>query len=148
MTIDMSHGPLARYVNLRVARAPGMPGTFSLPSQVRDPDMHHGTCVTHVPSCMMGSLSIEVGSGENVPGIPGACATRNFTYLVRGPLWNEQSVMTSSPEHKHARHGPMCEDRHFVHHLWFMISRKNKILYVLSWWFLCANSSVASQLGK
>ena len=25
--------------------------------------------------------------GENVPGIPGACATCNFTYLVRGP-WN------------------------------------------------------------
>ena len=24
--------------------------------------------------------------GENVPGIPGACATRNFTYLVRGTL--------------------------------------------------------------
>ena len=23
--------------------------------------------------------------GENVPSIPGACATRNFTYLVRGP---------------------------------------------------------------
>ena len=22
---------------------------------------------------------------ENVPGIPGACATRNFTYLVKGP---------------------------------------------------------------
>ena len=29
--------------------------------------------------------SFEVGGGENVPGIPGACATRNFTYLVRGP---------------------------------------------------------------
>ena len=24
----------------------------------------------------------------NVPGIPGACATRNFTYLVRGPYWD------------------------------------------------------------
>ena len=24
-------------------------------------------------------------AGENVPGIPGACATCNFTYLVRGP---------------------------------------------------------------
>ena len=26
-----------------------------------------------------------------VPGIPGACATRNFTYLVRGPCNNLQS---------------------------------------------------------
>ena len=50
---------------------------------VNDPGMHHGTCVTHVPWCMSGSLTC--GGGENVPGIPGACATRNFTYLVRGP---------------------------------------------------------------
>ena len=27
----------------------------------------------------------EVGGGENVPGIHGACATRNSTYLVGGP---------------------------------------------------------------
>ena len=46
---------------------------------VSDPGMHHGTCVTHVPWCMSGSLTR--GGGENVPGIPGACAARNFTYL-------------------------------------------------------------------
>ena len=34
-----------------------MPGTFSPPQLVRDPDMHHGTCVTHVPWCMTGSLT-------------------------------------------------------------------------------------------
>ena len=50
---------------------------------VSDPGMHHGTCVTHVPWCMSGSLTC--GDGENVPGIPGACATHNFTYLARGP---------------------------------------------------------------
>ena len=50
---------------------------------VSDPDMHHGTCVTHVPWCMSGSLNR--GGGENVPGIPGAYATHNITYLVRGP---------------------------------------------------------------
>ena len=43
------HGPLARYAKLRVAHAPGMPGTFSPPPRVSKPDMHHGTCVTHVP---------------------------------------------------------------------------------------------------
>ena len=37
-----------------------------------DPGMHHGTCVTHVPWCM--SRSLTCGDGENVPGIPGACA--------------------------------------------------------------------------
>ena len=54
------NGPLARYVNLRVAHAPGIPGipgTFSPPPRVSDPDMHHGTCVTHVPWCMSGSLT-------------------------------------------------------------------------------------------
>ena len=39
---------------------------------VSDPGMHHGTCVTHVPWCMSGSLTCV--DGENVPGIPGACA--------------------------------------------------------------------------
>ena len=50
------HGPLTTYVKLRVAHAPGMPGAFSPTPWVSDPDMHHGTCVTHVPWCMPGSL--------------------------------------------------------------------------------------------
>ena len=50
---------------------------------VSDPDMHHGACATHVPWCMSGSLT-RVGR-ENVPGIHGTCATRNFMYLARGP---------------------------------------------------------------
>ena len=45
--------------------------------------MHQGTCVTHMPWCMSGSLTSA--GGENVPGIPRACATRNVTYLARGP---------------------------------------------------------------
>ena len=57
------------------------------------PGMHRGTCVTHVPWYMSGSLTH--GGGENVPDIPGACATRNFTYLVRGPLTYNFTVMQS-----------------------------------------------------
>ena len=34
-------------------------------------------------------------SGENVPGIPGACATRNVTYLVRGP-WHTRLQLNQS----------------------------------------------------
>ena len=49
---------------------------------VSDPGMHHDTCATHVAWCLSGSLTR--GGGENVTDIPGACATRNFTYLVRG----------------------------------------------------------------
>ena len=46
---------------------------------VSNPSMKHSTCVTHVPWCMSGSLNRDVR--ENVPG---ACATNNFMYLVRG----------------------------------------------------------------
>ena len=84
------HGPLTRYVKLRVAHAPGMPETFLRHRLQRKPlvshhDMHHNTCVTHVPWCTLGSLT-HCG-GENFSDIPGACATRNFSNLVRGP-WN------------------------------------------------------------
>ena len=48
---------------------------------VSDPGMHHGTCVTHVPWCMSGSLTC--GDGENVPGIPRACAPRTLR------IWQE-----------------------------------------------------------
>ena len=69
-------------------RMHGNAGTFSPPRLqrkplVRDPGMHHGTCVTHVPWCMSGSLTR--GGGENVPNITGAFATRDFTYLARDP---------------------------------------------------------------
>ena len=85
------YGPLTRYIKLRDAPALGMPGTF--PSTraplVSDPDMHHGTCVTHVPCCGPGSLTNGVlwsrWRNKNVPGIPGACATRNYAHLIS--LW-------------------------------------------------------------
>ena len=41
--VSSVHGPHARYVKLRVAHAPGMPGTFSPPPRVSDPEMHHDT---------------------------------------------------------------------------------------------------------
>ena len=71
---------------------------------VRDPGMHHGTCVTHVLWCMSGSLTRS--GGENVPGITGACANRNFTYLAKRPqnttfhdwstrLWGMVNIMAT-----------------------------------------------------
>ena len=51
---------------------------------VSDPGMHHGTCVTHVPWCMSGSLTRD-GEG-NVTNIPGACATRNMR------LWSQSTL--------------------------------------------------------
>ena len=88
-----THGPLARYVKLQVRmrresreRFPRHWLQSKKKTLVSDPGTHHGTCVTHVPWCMSGSLTR--GGGENVPGIPGACATHDFTYLARDPCIN------------------------------------------------------------
>ena len=59
------------------------------------PGMHHGTCVTHVPWCMSGSVTRH--GGENVPGIPGACATLNFTYLARGSWLADPNIVWGIP---------------------------------------------------
>ena len=57
-------------------------------------------CLLMIPTCITARLSrtcrdvcrdrllavsFDIDGGENVPGIPGACATHNFTYLVGGP---------------------------------------------------------------
>ena len=82
------HGPLTRYVKLglwmrRECRECFPRHRLQREPLVNDPGMNHDTCVTYVPWCMSGSLTR--GGGENVPGIPGACTTRNFAYLVRSP---------------------------------------------------------------
>ena len=58
---------------------------------VSDPGMHHGTCVTHVPWCIPGSLTC--GHGENVPGNPDACAHA----ILR--IWQEAHATISTRPH-------------------------------------------------
>ena len=89
---------------------------------VSDPGVHHRTCVTHVPWCMSGSLTH--GGGENVLGIPGACATRNFTYLARGPC--HDVTMTDS----HYSHN--CKQNYFNIHICFESSFKIRHMTVIS----------------
>ena len=63
---------------------------------VSDPGMHHSTCVRHVPWCMSGSLNC--GDGENVPGIPGACAPAILRIWqeahVAHPLWWDMGYLS------------------------------------------------------
>ena len=72
------HGPSSQIRKIAGCACAGNAGNvfprrrFQRKPLVSDPEMHHGTCVTHVPWCMSGSLTR--GDGENVPGIPGACA--------------------------------------------------------------------------
>ena len=70
---------------------------FPATPRVSDPGMHHGTCVTHVPWCMPGSLTsafLWIRWRGKRPDIPGACAIRKFTYLVRGPLRRGEQIQT------------------------------------------------------
>ena len=62
---------------------------------VSDPCMHHGTCVTYVPRCIQGSLTCD--GGENVSGIPAACATHNFAYLARGQWTVNCGTLQTAP---------------------------------------------------
>ena len=54
--------------------------------------MHAGIANSRFP--------LNLAAGENVPGIPGACATHKFTYLVRGPwrLGRSHVRVTQLPE--------------------------------------------------
>ena len=54
---------------------------------VSDPVKPHGTCRD---SCRD---RLTRGGVENVPGIPGACATHKFTYLARGPLASYSGIL-------------------------------------------------------
>ena len=73
------HGPFTRYVKLRTAHAPGMPGIFSQTPRVSDPDMHHGTCVTYLTWCMPESLTSGFLWSRWREKNIGACETRTFT---------------------------------------------------------------------
>ena len=58
---DMGLLPDAQKLRVAHAHAPEMPGAISPPptskqTVISDPGMHHGTCVTHLPWCLSGSL--------------------------------------------------------------------------------------------
>ena len=68
--------PCASYLICKIAGAHAMriPGTFSPPQLVSDPDMQHDTCVTQVPWCMPGSLTSgslwSQRQGKTFPAFP------------------------------------------------------------------------------
>ena len=56
--------------------------------------VRHARAVMHAGIANL-RFPLKSATGENVPGIPGACGTCNFTYLVRGPwcwlLWSHEN---------------------------------------------------------
>ena len=92
---------LTRCVKLWVAHAPGIPGTFFPPPRVSDPDMHHGTCTTHVPWCMPGSTtSWFVWSRWRGKRSRYSWRMRNPQFCVSGP-WLVTTWLTASPIQKY-----------------------------------------------
>ena len=62
-TVSWFDRALPPWTSWQIRRIAGCPwpvmlGMCSPPPQVSDPDMHQGTCVTYVPWCMPGSLTI------------------------------------------------------------------------------------------
>ena len=84
---------------MRLAHASGMPGTFSRPSTSKETaswrSRHASRHVRHARAVMHVGIANLRWRG-NVAGIPGACATRNFTYLVRVP-WHFCRLWRMSP---------------------------------------------------
>ena len=61
------------------------PATAGKRSRHASRHVRHARAVMHAGIANL-RYPLKSAAGENVPGIPGACATCNFTYLVRGPL--------------------------------------------------------------
>ena len=79
------------------AHAPGMPETFSPRPPVSDPDMHHSTCVTHVPWCMLGSLTNGFlwsrSRGKTFPAFPAHAQPTTLR------IWKEAHGASLYPTH-------------------------------------------------
>ena len=67
------------------------PATAGKRSRHAPRHVRHARAMMHTGIATVG-VSFEVGSRGHVPDIPGACATRNFTYLVRGQCHIEWCV--------------------------------------------------------
>ena len=83
-----------------------MPGTFSLPPRFSDLDMHYGTCVTHVPWCMPGSLtSGSLWSRWRGKRSRHSRRMRNLQFYVSGKRAGLEVVKTmSSPQYLECNH--------------------------------------------
>ena len=77
-----------------------MPGTFSPSPQVSDPDMHHGTCITHVPWCMPRSLTsgFHGGGGKTFPVFPAQFCVSGKRLMIGATSqfpWHRSQVITT-----------------------------------------------------
>ena len=99
-----------------------------------NPIMHHGTWVTQVPWCVIYVLwcmsrSLTRGGRENVPDIPGACATHNFTYQVRGPWPEGYCNIARKSDESYPSRNPVWPELNSQLHNRFEMLRRARQLY-------------------
>ena len=100
------------------AHAPGNAGNV-FPATGDKQSRHASRHVRHARAVMHTGIAnqrfpLESMARENVPGIPGACATRNFTYLTRAP-WVSRQVQLR---------GYISNSQNMTH---FIIARSNGV---------------------
>ena len=89
---------------------------------VSDSGMLHDTCVRHVPWCMLGSLTRG--------GIPGACTTRNLTYLKKGPSMDKTK---GSMCHQNGPRHMLCNHNHLQTYPLSEASRRHHAIHCCRW---------------
>ena len=117
-TCSILHVALAKYVKLRVAHTPGTSWAFSPPPRVSDPDVYHGTCVTHMPWCMPVSL------------------TSGFLW---NRWWGKRSRRMRKPQFHVSGKRPMNMNYYFCcwgFMIWFIVNSRNAYSRILQ--ALCA----------
>ena len=127
---------MARNVKLRVAHAPGM---CSPPPRVIDPDMHHGTCVTHVPWCTPGSVTrgfpLKSVVGKTFPAFPALAQPANHVSSKRPmEVWFCHRII----DHWYANH---CDEKPFN-------STRHIDAYIIQWtWSLVLHVTSCRPFG-
>ena len=90
------------------------------------------TCGDACQGCLL-TVFLEVGGGENVPGIPGACATRNSTYLVIDP-WPRSKQQIHCINTTIPTHHCLCylRDNDWYHCIFWSLDPQNRLKHLIN----------------
>ena len=133
-----------------------MPLTFPPPPRVNDPDMHHGTCVTHVPWCMPRSVTSGFlwsrRPGKAFPAFPARAQAAIYVSRQRpilsysdatnliGAHWNPFNTVEETKHFSHYGSAGSwnCNITCMYGHPGFNISRKScvrihRVSYLICW---------------
>ena len=106
------HGPLTRYVNVRVAHAPGMPGTFFPRHRLQrkplvcDPSRHASRHVRHARAVMHVGIANLQWAGKTFPAFP-AHAQPTILRISQEAMETVSALLSLRGEYQSQRGGLM-----------------------------------------